>query len=226
MQRELGLAGEKMVAGFLQSRGAGVVASYDFSGSDGDKAPRMMFQAYGRIIPDLDVSRGGERFGSRSRRTGTRRRTGGSDSRCTGSGEGIGRTTSTCRSSRGQRSCWRSWRCSRDSSSSVGSTRCASTTANAGRASEGPCRITTSTSDGTTSRSGTNSPSLRWPACVRSSAGSVPHDHRRHMAGRGAGAAAGAAAPACAAPTSARAPLPGARREAAAVHAPACGAVV
>ena len=62
MQRELGLAGEKMVAGFLQSRGAGVVASYDFSGSDGDKAPRMMFQAYGRIIPDLDVSRGGERF--------------------------------------------------------------------------------------------------------------------------------------------------------------------
>jgi hypothetical protein len=41
---ERGRRGEFLVAKLLQSRGWGVVPCYDYSGSDGKKAPRLMFE--------------------------------------------------------------------------------------------------------------------------------------------------------------------------------------
>ena len=57
----LGHAGERLVVSFLNARGSGVIPSYDFTGSDGQKAPRLMFSAHGLVIPDLDVSKDGIR---------------------------------------------------------------------------------------------------------------------------------------------------------------------
>jgi hypothetical protein len=55
----VGNEGEKLVASFLKSRGAGIIPSYDFTGSDGSKAPRLMFEKRGLVIPDLDVCKEG-----------------------------------------------------------------------------------------------------------------------------------------------------------------------
>jgi len=55
-----GREGELSVSRWLQDRGYHVVASYDYSGSNGDKAPRMHgHQSY--VLPDLDVSKEGRR---------------------------------------------------------------------------------------------------------------------------------------------------------------------
>lgn len=56
-----GRNGEQRVAAWLQERGWYVIPSYDFSGEDGDKAPKMQGLRERIVIPDLDVSRGGVR---------------------------------------------------------------------------------------------------------------------------------------------------------------------
>ncbi|MFN7134036.1 MAG: hypothetical protein ACK4N5_18305 [Myxococcales bacterium] len=58
---ELGRLGERLVVEFLKSRRSGVVPSYDYTGSDGNKAPRLQFATFGLIVPDLDVCREGTR---------------------------------------------------------------------------------------------------------------------------------------------------------------------
>lgn len=57
-----GRSGEVVVAEFLKSQGYWVVPSYDYSGEDGNKAPRMSGVAGFLVIPDLDVCKNGTRF--------------------------------------------------------------------------------------------------------------------------------------------------------------------
>jgi len=61
-QLALGNMGELLVSRWLQSQGCGVLPGYDFSGGDGEKAPRLHFSDGGKVIPDLDVCRSGGRF--------------------------------------------------------------------------------------------------------------------------------------------------------------------
>lgn len=56
-----GAAAEKRVAEWLQVRGWHVIPSYDFAGSNGDKAPKLQGFRQGHPVPDLDVARGGIR---------------------------------------------------------------------------------------------------------------------------------------------------------------------
>jgi hypothetical protein len=58
---DFGRMGERLVARWLQSRGWGVVPSYDYTGSNGDKAPRLMFETHGFSVPDLDACKDGAR---------------------------------------------------------------------------------------------------------------------------------------------------------------------
>lgn len=50
------------MAGWLQQRGWLIVPSYDYSGEDGNKAPKMHGVRLSLVIPDLDACRSGERF--------------------------------------------------------------------------------------------------------------------------------------------------------------------
>lgn len=59
---ERGREGERRVANILRERGWHIVPSYDFSGSDGDKAPKMYGPRRSFVIPDLDASRDGLRI--------------------------------------------------------------------------------------------------------------------------------------------------------------------
>lgn len=54
-------AGEMIVAAWLKFRGNGIIPSYDYTGTNGDKAPRLVFQSGGLVIPDLDVCHNGNR---------------------------------------------------------------------------------------------------------------------------------------------------------------------
>ena len=56
-----GQSGERVVAGILMNRGWFVVPSYDYSGEDGNKAPKMQGADLSLVIPDLDIARGGDR---------------------------------------------------------------------------------------------------------------------------------------------------------------------
>jgi hypothetical protein len=56
-----GRTGEQVVARFLQERGFYVIPSYDYSGDDGDKPPRLQGSADAFPVPDLDVARNGDR---------------------------------------------------------------------------------------------------------------------------------------------------------------------
>ena len=58
----MGRTGEKTVAEILQRRGWYIIPSYDYSGEDGDKAPKLhgAFNSY--VIPDLDASKEGLRI--------------------------------------------------------------------------------------------------------------------------------------------------------------------
>lgn len=56
-----GRAGEAVVTRWLQEHGYGVIPSYDFTGSDGDVAPRLKFLRRSLIVPDLDICRDGKR---------------------------------------------------------------------------------------------------------------------------------------------------------------------
>ena len=57
-----GRAGEMTVAAWLQERGWFVVPSYDYSGQDGKKPPRLQGLVSGYAIPDLDIARKGLRI--------------------------------------------------------------------------------------------------------------------------------------------------------------------
>jgi len=54
-----GRAAEQLVARWLQERGWFVIPSYDYSGDDGNKAPRLQGLRAGYAVPDLDVARDG-----------------------------------------------------------------------------------------------------------------------------------------------------------------------
>lgn len=54
-----GRAAELRVAQWLKERGWFVIPSYDYSGADGDKAPRLQGLKDGFAVPDLDVARNG-----------------------------------------------------------------------------------------------------------------------------------------------------------------------
>lgn len=47
---------------WLKDRGWYVVPSYDYSGSAGDKAPRLMGKREGFAVPDLDIAKAGKRM--------------------------------------------------------------------------------------------------------------------------------------------------------------------
>lgn len=57
-----GRAGELIVARWLKERECYVIPSYDYSGKDGNKAPRLEGLWTGHPVPDLDVARSGHRF--------------------------------------------------------------------------------------------------------------------------------------------------------------------
>lgn len=50
------------MAEWLQKRGWHVIPSYDYAGSENNKAPRLQGEKVAFVIPDLDVSRSGRRF--------------------------------------------------------------------------------------------------------------------------------------------------------------------
>lgn len=56
-----GRAAEQRVAAWLQERGWYVIPSYDYSGEDGDKAPRLQGYRIGHPVPDLDTAKEGKR---------------------------------------------------------------------------------------------------------------------------------------------------------------------
>jgi len=56
-----GRAAEQRVAHWLQERGWFVIPSYDYSGEDGNKAPRLQGLRAGHAVPDLDTARDGKR---------------------------------------------------------------------------------------------------------------------------------------------------------------------
>ena len=51
-----------MVAALLQEAGWYVVPSYDYAGDEKDKAPKLQGNKYSFVIPDLDISRAGNRL--------------------------------------------------------------------------------------------------------------------------------------------------------------------
>lgn len=53
---------EHIVAGWLQSRGWHIIPSYDFSGEEGQKSPKLQGLTSGYAIPDLDACRSGKRY--------------------------------------------------------------------------------------------------------------------------------------------------------------------
>jgi len=57
----LGSNGERLVAEFLQEKGFYVIPSYDYSGEDNSKAPKMQGKKTAYVIPDLDICRAGLR---------------------------------------------------------------------------------------------------------------------------------------------------------------------
>lgn len=56
-----GRTGERLVAELLQQRGWFVLPSYDYSGDDGNKAPRLQGLEIAYVVPDLDVCKNGVR---------------------------------------------------------------------------------------------------------------------------------------------------------------------
>lgn len=53
--------GEHIVADMLRDNGFYVIPSYDYSGEDGDKAPKLQGPLRSFVIPDLDVAAHGRR---------------------------------------------------------------------------------------------------------------------------------------------------------------------
>ncbi len=59
---EKGHSGEKLIAQLKRGEGYHVIPSYDYSGADDDKAPRLQGERQSHIIPDLDISKDGVRI--------------------------------------------------------------------------------------------------------------------------------------------------------------------
>ena len=57
-----GRSAEVATAQILKQRGWHVIPSYDYSGEDGKKAPKLEGSSRSHIIPDLDVSKEGARL--------------------------------------------------------------------------------------------------------------------------------------------------------------------
>lgn len=57
-----GRSGEKILSKLLQEKGWHVIASYNYTGKDEDKAPKMYCLQQGRVIPDLDTAKDGKRL--------------------------------------------------------------------------------------------------------------------------------------------------------------------
>lgn len=62
MEFKRGRAGEQIAAKWLQHKGWFVVPSYDYSGQDGKKPPRLQGKLAGFAIPDLDIAKDGNRL--------------------------------------------------------------------------------------------------------------------------------------------------------------------
>lgn len=58
----IGGLGERLAASALRRDGAGVIASFKFSGEHGDEAPALEMHGERATLPDLDVSKMGRRF--------------------------------------------------------------------------------------------------------------------------------------------------------------------
>jgi hypothetical protein len=58
---QIGNQGELKVVEMLQKRGWFVIPSYDYSGDDGNKAPKLQGLCKNLVIPDLDISKNGSR---------------------------------------------------------------------------------------------------------------------------------------------------------------------
>ena len=56
-----GHSGEKMIADLLRERGWYVIPSYDYTGEDDNKAPRLQGLRESLVIPDLDIAKDGVR---------------------------------------------------------------------------------------------------------------------------------------------------------------------
>lgn len=56
-----GRTGERLIASLLQQEGWFVIPSYDYSGEDGNKAPKLEGLKAGYVVPDLDVAKDGAR---------------------------------------------------------------------------------------------------------------------------------------------------------------------
>lgn len=59
--KQHGRTGERRVADWLQRAGWYIIPSYDYTGSEGQKAPRIEGLASKHILPDLDAARRGIR---------------------------------------------------------------------------------------------------------------------------------------------------------------------
>lgn len=57
-----GRTGERLVADLLRRAGWYVIPSYDYTGEEGDKAPRLSGLREGFVVPDLDAARRGTRI--------------------------------------------------------------------------------------------------------------------------------------------------------------------
>lgn len=57
-----GAAGELLIVKFLQKNGCFIVPSYEFTGRENNKAPRLLGMQSSYVLPDLDVSSSGGRF--------------------------------------------------------------------------------------------------------------------------------------------------------------------
>lgn len=58
---QLGHTGELLISNLLQERGWFVIPSYDYSGDDGNKAPRLEGLLKSYVLPDLDIAKNGSR---------------------------------------------------------------------------------------------------------------------------------------------------------------------
>jgi hypothetical protein len=56
-----GREAEQTVAALLKDRGWYVIPSYDYSGPDGERAPKMQGAQDGVVLPDLDIAKRGSR---------------------------------------------------------------------------------------------------------------------------------------------------------------------
>lgn len=58
---KFGTSGERLVANWLKNNGVYVIPSYDYTGDDRDKAPRLQGLVRSYVIPDLDTAKSGVR---------------------------------------------------------------------------------------------------------------------------------------------------------------------